>query len=66
MPYTIRVNVSFAFLALIGTITFILSKRLDPEYYEQAHTREEIVEVDKNKASSIQEEQQASTSNPSH
>ncbi|CEG62755.1 hypothetical protein RMATCC62417_00033 [Rhizopus microsporus] len=66
LPYTIRVNVSFVFLALIGTVTFILSKRLDPEYYEQAHTREETVEVDKSRASSIQEEQQASTSNPSH
>ncbi|RCI06858.1 hypothetical protein CU098_008806 [Rhizopus stolonifer] len=46
LPYIFRVNVSFVFLALIGGATFVLSRRLDPEDYETAHSREEVVNVD--------------------
>lgn len=51
LPYVVRVNVSFVFLAFIGGITFVLSRRLDPEEYETAQSREEVVDVDRKQKS---------------
>ncbi|KAI9471941.1 MAG: major facilitator superfamily domain-containing protein [Benjaminiella poitrasii] len=45
LPYHIRINTTFVFLAMIGTLTFTLSKRLDPKDYETAHAREEVVHI---------------------
>ncbi|KAI8971537.1 major facilitator superfamily domain-containing protein [Mycotypha africana] len=47
-PFQLRVNITFFVLALIGTITYILSKRLNPDNYETAHAREEVVHVHEN------------------
>ncbi|KAI9245057.1 major facilitator superfamily domain-containing protein [Sporodiniella umbellata] len=46
LPYILRVNVSFGFLACIGATTFVLSRRLSPEDYETARSREEVVSID--------------------
>ncbi|KAI8076530.1 major facilitator superfamily domain-containing protein [Gilbertella persicaria] len=46
LPYIARVNTTFFVLACIGAITYILSKRLDPNDYETAQAREEVVHVD--------------------
>ncbi|KAF1804084.1 major facilitator superfamily domain-containing protein [Mucor lusitanicus] len=45
IPYQIRINITFVVLAAIGTITFVLSKRLDANDYETAHAREEVVHI---------------------
>lgn len=45
IPYQIRINITFVVSAIIGTITFILSKRLDAKDYETAHAREEVVHI---------------------
>ncbi|KAG1184051.1 hypothetical protein G6F36_007988 [Rhizopus arrhizus] len=51
LPYVVRVNVSFVFLVFVGGITFVLSRRLDPEEYETAQSREEVVDVDRKQKS---------------
>ncbi|KAI8638831.1 major facilitator superfamily domain-containing protein [Parasitella parasitica] len=45
IPFTIRINVAFVVLAGIGTVTFLLSKKLDAKDYETAHAREEVVHI---------------------
>lgn len=45
IPYQIRINITFAVSAVIGTITFILSKKLNEKDYETAHAREEVVHI---------------------
>ncbi|KAI7907138.1 major facilitator superfamily domain-containing protein [Cokeromyces recurvatus] len=45
LPYQLRINTTFILLAAIGALTFSLSKRLDPNDYETAHAREEVVHI---------------------
>jgi hypothetical protein len=45
LPFQLRINITFVFLALIGVATYILSSKLKPEDYETAHAREEVVHI---------------------
>ncbi|KAL7316843.1 hypothetical protein PS15m_003279 [Mucor circinelloides] len=45
IPYQIRINLTFVVLAVIGTITYVLSRRLEAKDYETAQAREEVVHI---------------------
>lgn len=49
IPYQIRINITFVVLAIVGLVTYILSKKLKAEDYETAHAREEVVHIHQKK-----------------